>query len=54
MTCGCTENKNLNKDKLSLDAMKGLSIDVITSLYKQDYALESTESVEEREKGGNR
>ncbi len=51
MPCGCTDNKlnnneSLNKDKLSLDAMKGLSIDEIISLYKQGYVLESTEYVE--------
>lgn len=50
MPCGCTDNKNLNKDKLSLELMQTLSIDEIINLYRQGYTLEDRE----REKGGNR
>jgi len=44
MSCGCIDNKNLNKDKLSIDTMKGLSIDEIISLYRQGYVLEELDN----------
>lgn len=51
MTCGCTENKDLNKNKdlnqykLSLESMQTLSIEEITSLYRQGYRLEGAEYI---------
>lgn len=43
MACGCVNNKNLNKDKLSLESMQTLSIDEIINLYRQGYILEGND-----------